>query len=101
MLKFAFVSAVGLVSAGLVSSLWSVLTGRAVSLGLLADRGLLLPLRVMVLVLSGPVLLIVTGFRQVCGPSGNVFKWWMTLPSAMGWSFVQGVVVVVTLSAIG
>ena len=98
---FAFVSAVGLVTAGLVSNFWPLLTGRDVSLALLEQRDVLMPLRVMVLVLSAPILLIRAGFWELVQTSDGVLKWWLTLPTAMGWAFVQGVVVVVSLSAFG
>lgn len=97
---YLFVSAVGLVTAGLVRNLWPLLTGRDVSLTLLEERDVLLPVRAMVLVLSGPVLLIGAGMRELLDASDGVLKWWLTVPTAMGWSFVQGVVVVVSLSAI-
>ena len=99
MFTFAFVSAVGIVTAGLVCNAWPLLTGRVVSLALLENRDILMPVRAMVLVLSAPILLIRAGFGELVQTSNGVLKWWMTLPVAMGWAFVQGVVVVVTLSA--
>ncbi len=100
LLAFLFVSAVGLVTAGLVSNLWPILTGRDVSIALLEERGPLLPLRVMILVFSAPVLLIASGLSELRDASGGLLRWWLTLPTAVGLSFVQGIVVVVSLSAI-
>ena len=82
-------------------NLCPLLTGHEVSLGLLQHGGLLMPLRAMVLVVSAPVLLIGASLSAASEASGQVLAWWITLPTAMGWAFAQGVVVVVTLSAIG
>ena len=101
MYTFAFVSAVGLVVAGLVRNLWPIVTGHDVGLSLLEERGATLPLRAMVLVVSAPLLLIGASMHQVSRSTGSVLQLWMTLPVAMGWAFVQGVVVVVAISAIG
>ena len=101
MFTFLFVTAVGLVTAGLIRNLWPLVTGHEVSLDLLAQRGALLPLRAMVLVVAAPLLLMTAGLRQLGQASDELLTWWITLPTAMGWSFVQGVVVVVTLSSIG
>ena len=100
MFTFTFVSAVGLVTAGLVSNLWSLMTGSQVSLRLLEQRGALLPLRAMVLVISAPVLLLAASLREYGQVRDGLFNWWITLPTAMGWSFVQGVVVVAVLAKI-
>lgn len=99
MFTFVFVSAVGLVTAGLTRNLWPLLTGHDVSLSLLDERSLLMPLRAMVLVISAPVMLMGASLRHMSDAPGGLLKWWITLPAAMGWSFVQGVVVVVTLSS--
>ncbi len=95
---FVFVSAVGLVTAGLVSNLWAMITGSRVSLELLGQRDAFWPLRAIVLVISAPVLLLAAGFRELGQVRDGLLKWWITFPTAMGWAFVQGVVVVVALS---
>jgi len=100
MYTFLFVSAVGLVAAGFVRNLWPLVTGREVGLTLLEERGFLLPLRAMVLVMSAPLLLIGACLYELEQASDGLFSWWITLPAALGCAFVQGVVVVVALSSI-
>ena len=94
---YLFVCAVGLVTAGLIRNLWQLTTGRQVSLRLLEDQGLLMPLRAMVIVTSAPLLIVGRVVQPVGGPSDALFKWWIALPAALGLSFIQGVVVVVSL----
>jgi len=98
---FLFVSAIGLVAAGFVKNLWPLVSGHEVGLSLLEQRGYLLPLRAMALVMSAPLLLIGACKDELEQASDGLFSWWITLPAALGCAFVQGVVVVVTLSSIG
>ena len=82
--------AVGIVSSGLVSSLWEIATEENLQLGNLLDPAptFLTPLRVLAIVLSAPIIVLVDAF------------WWMLAKPVFGvplvmaglvWSFLQGV----------
>ena len=101
MLNYLFVCAVGLVTAGVVRNAWPLLTGSPVSLQLLAERGLSLPIRSLVLVVAAPLLLISAAFSPASPATAQLMKWWIVVPAVLGMCFAQGVVVIVALRAIG
>ena len=81
--------AVGIVSSGLVSSLWEIVTEENLQLGDILDPApsLLTPLRVMAVILSAPIIVLVDAF------------WWIIAKPIYGvplvvaglvWSFLQG-----------
>ena len=94
------IMATGLVFAGIVHSLWPMLTGRNVDLQLLFEPNRLFPLNALVVVASAPLLLLQAGLMRLTVPGGLV-AWWLMFATAMALCFVQGVVVVVSLSAVG
>jgi hypothetical protein len=82
--------AVGIVSSGLVSSLWEIATEEDLHLGDILDPAptLLTPLRVLAVVWSAPMIVLVDAF------------WWLIAKPLFGvplvaagllWSFLQGV----------
>lgn len=89
-LAYLLAMAVGIVSSGLVSSLWEIATDENLQLGDILDPTptLLTPLRVMVVIWSAPIIVLVDAF------------WWIIAKPLFGvplvvvglvWSFLQGV----------
>ena len=87
-IAYLFAMATGIVSSGAIGSLWSILAGEAPSFKMLGDDDLLIPIKVPVVILSGPTTLII----DAC--------WWLIerpllgllmLAAGFGWSFIQGV----------
>ncbi len=89
-LAYLFAIATGIVSSGAIASLWALLTDESPSFRMLGDDDILIPIKVPVVILSGPTTLIMDA------------AWWlferpliglMMLVLGLGWSFVQGVVI--------
>ncbi len=84
----------GIVSAGLASSVWTLLTDEDLSLWSLTESDLFTPLRVIMLVLAAPMIMFTKGFLAslerpvVLIPSG-IF--------GLAWSFFQGVFILTTV----
>ena len=87
---YLFAIATGIVSSGAIASLWAILVGEAPSFRLLADDDIFIPIKIPVVILSGPTTLIMDA------------AWWLIerpmvgllmLLGGLGWSFVQGVVI--------
>ena len=93
---YVFAVLTGIVSAGFVSSIWPLLAGRPVRFSLLLETGNLLPLEVLIVVLSGPLLLLREGALQL-GRQRHVRLGFVALTGALCWSFFQGVVVLTLL----
>jgi hypothetical protein len=94
------IMAIGLVFAGLMHSLWPMLTGRNVDLQLLFEPSPVFPLNALVVVTAAPLVLLQAGLMRLSVP-GGVFAWWLAFILAMALCFVQGVVVVVSLDVVG
>lgn len=86
---FAFLS--GFVLAGFVSSLWALVTGRALTFGVLGRTGWTLPVDVAVVTVSFPLLLLKTGVKLTKSPQGG-FLALGAFSAAFVCSFFQGVV---------
>jgi hypothetical protein len=101
-MSFAFVLALltGFVSAGFISSLWPLLGGRNVSFGLLMSAGFLLPLEVLVVTFSIPLLLLKMGTRQITG-GRFLMLGWSAVGAAVLSGFFQGVVVLSVMYQLG
>jgi hypothetical protein len=87
-IAYLFAIATGIVSSGAISSLWSILAGEAPSFKMLGDDDFLIPIKVPVVVLSGPTTLLL----DAC--------WWLMerpmiglsmIVAGFAWSFIQGV----------
>ena len=85
---YLFAVAIGIVSSGIIGSLWAVFTDEAPSFDMLTFDDSLAPLKVPVLIMSGPTTTIISSF------------WWMIerpllgvplLLAGLAWSFFQGV----------
>ncbi len=86
--SYLFAVAIGIVSSGIIGSLWAVLTDEAPHFGMLTIDDNLAPVKVPVLILSGPTTMIASSF------------WWIIERPLVGialllvgfaWSFFQGV----------
>lgn len=87
---YLFAVATGIVSSGAIASLWAILTDESPSFKMLGDDDILIPIKVPVVILSGPTTLIMDA------------AWWLferplvgllMVVAGLGWSFVQGVVI--------
>lgn len=88
---YLFALLTGFVLAGFVSSLWSLLIGRKVSFSLLFRSGGLLPVDVLVVTFSVPLLLMQMGIEQVARSGLGKFGIGAITGSIIC-SFFQGVV---------
>jgi hypothetical protein len=88
---------VGLTAAGFTASLWGALTGAPPSAALLHTRDWLMPLRVLVLVFSAPLLLLRGGAREmeVSPPMGVA-----VIAAGGTWSFFEGVFILTMVFAL-
>jgi hypothetical protein len=95
-LAFLAALAVGIVSSGVIGSVWSLATGEEARLGQLFDRqpGVLTPFRVFAALFSAPTTILLDGF------------WWLIAQPVFGvpilvaglvWSFLQGVFILTQL----
>ena len=87
-IAYIFAIAIGIVSSGIIGSLWAALSDEAPHFGMLTFDDVLSPLKVPVLILSGPTTTIVSSFwwlieRPVAGVA--------LLFGGIAWSFFQGV----------
>ena len=87
-IAFLFAIATGIVSSGVIGSLWAIASGQAPSFKLLGDGDFLIPLKVPVVLFSAPTTLIMDSL------------WWLFEKPLIGlfmflaglsWSFIQGV----------
>lgn len=89
-IAYLFAIATGIVSSGAIGSLWKVLAGESPSFKMLADNDILIPIKVPVVILTGPTtLLIDAAWWMIKRPSVG----FLMLLAGLGWSFVQGVVI--------
>ena len=86
-LAYLFAAAAGMVMAGVTSSLWTLVVGEEPRFGLLLEPGVTAPLRVLVVVVSAPLLLLLAAWRYV----GNASVGLLLVAASLGWSFLQGV----------
>lgn len=87
---YLFAVATGIVSSGAIASFWAILVGETPSFKMLGDDDYLIPIKVPVVILSGPTTLIVDSASWLFErPLLGV----LMLLGGLGWSFVQGVVI--------
>jgi hypothetical protein len=88
---------VGLTAAGFTASLWGACTGAAPSASLLLTRDWLMPLRILVVVFSAPLLLLRGGAREMDlnKPVGLA-----VVATGGAWSFFEGVFILTTVFAL-
>ena len=87
---YLFALVTGFVSAGFVASLWGLFGRREASFGLLYPASYLLPLEVLVVVFSTPLLLLKLGVAQIRAGRFVAFAW-SAVVGAVFTGFFQGV----------
>jgi hypothetical protein len=86
-LGYLFAVAVGIVTAGVTASLWTLALGEEPRFGLLLEPSAMAPLRALVVVASAPLLLLLTAWGYV----GRISVAMLLVVLSLGWSFLQGV----------
>ena len=87
---YLFAVATGIVTSGLIASLWSLATDGASPWSGLEEPDLLTPLRALVLVFSAPTALLSNGsYYLIAQPLIGLILLFL----GVGWSFVQGIVI--------
>ena len=86
-LGYLFAVAVGIVTAGVTASLWTLALGEEPRFGLLLEPSVIAPLRVLVIVASAPLLLLLAAWRYI----GNASVAMVLVAASLGWSFLLGV----------
>jgi hypothetical protein len=84
---YLFAAAVGIVSAGVTASLWTLAVGEEPRFGLLLEPSAVAPLRALVVVVSAPLLLLLAAWRF----AGSASVGMLIVAASLGWSFLQGV----------
>lgn len=90
-IAYLFALLTGFVFAGFVSSLWSLLTGRALTFGLLGRTGALLLVDVVVITVCFPLLVLKLGINLIAG-TRHMMLGLGAVCGAIVCSFFQGVV---------
>jgi hypothetical protein len=94
---YLFAIATGIVSSGAIGSLWAAATNEAPHFGLLRDGDILTPIKLPVVILSGPTTLLVNSFGWLLeNPVIGV----LMLLGGLGWSFFQGVFILTQIFGI-
>ena len=86
-LTYPFAIVVGIVTAGITASLWTLAVGDEARFGLLLEPSAIAPLRALVIVASAPLLLLLAAWRYV----GSASVGMLLVAASLGWSFLQGV----------
>ena len=86
-LAYLYAAAVGVVTAGITASLWTLAMGEEPRFGLLLEPSAIAPLRALVVVVSAPLLLLFAAWRYV----GNASVGMLLVVASLGWSFLLGV----------
>jgi hypothetical protein len=94
MIAVVFLCAAGLVTAGLVESLWAMATGERLRFELAGTRGMGGALKVLALVLASPLLFGELALRTLNGRDGRPLVGLLAIAGAAFWCLVQGVVIV-------
>ena len=86
-LAYLIAAAVGVVTAGITASLWTLAVGEEPRFGLLLEPSAAAPLRALVIVTSLPLLLLLVAWRH----AGSLSVALLLAAASLGWSFLQGV----------
>jgi hypothetical protein len=86
-LAYLFAVAVGIVTAGVTASLWTLAAGEEPRFDLLLEASAIAPLLALVVVVSAPLLLMLMAWRYVGSASVGL----ILVAASLGWSFLQGV----------
>ena len=86
-LAYVFAVAVGIVTAGVTASLWTLAMREEPRFGLLFEPSAVAPLRALVVIVSAPLLLLLAAWRYV----GSASVGMLLVAASLGWSFLLGV----------
>jgi hypothetical protein len=86
-LAYLFAVAVGIVTAGITASLWTLAVVEEPRFGFLLEPSAVAPLRALVVVTSAPLLLLFAAWRYV----GSASVGMLLVVASLGWSFLLGV----------
>lgn len=86
-LAYLYAAAVGIVTAGVTASLWTLAVGEELRFGLLLEPSAVAPLRALVVVVAAPLLLLLAAWRYV----GSAGVGMLLAVASLGWSFLLGV----------
>lgn len=86
-LAYLFAVAVGIVTAGITASLWTLAAGEEPGFAILLEPSALAPLRALVIVACVPLLLLLAARRY----AGRASVAMPLVAASLGWSFLQGV----------
>jgi hypothetical protein len=86
-LAYLYAVAVGIVTAGVTASLWTLVMGKEPQFGLLLEPSAVAPLRALVIVVTAPLLLLLAAWRYV----GSASVGMLLVVASLGWSFLLGV----------
>lgn len=86
-LAYPYAAAVGIVTAGITASLWTLAVGEELRFGILLEPSTVAPLRALVVIVSAPLLLLLAAWRYV----GSAGVGLLLVAASLGWSFLLGV----------
>ncbi len=86
-LAYLFAVAVGIVTAGVTASLWTLTVGDEPRFGRLLEPSAVAPLQALVVMISAPLLLLLAAWRY----AGSASVGMLLVAASLGWSFLQGV----------
>ena len=86
-LGYLFAVAVGIVMAGITTSLWTLALGEEPRFGLLLEPSAIAPLRALMVIASAPLLLLFAAWRY----AGSASVAMLLAATSLGWSFLLGV----------
>lgn len=92
-LAYLYAVAVGIVTAGITASLWTLAVGEKPRFGLLLEPSAIAPLRALVIVVTAPLLLLLAAWRYV----GSASVGMLLVVASLGWSFLLGVFILTQL----
>ena len=96
-IAYCFAVCAGIVSSGLVASLWELITREPLDRAALEEFDLLSPIRGLAFILSRPSKLMISGLSTaVSQPSYSIFAFVL----GVGLSFLQGVVIMTQIFGI-
>jgi hypothetical protein len=85
---YLYATAVGFTAAGVMGSVWQLVTGQRPCLILDKEPNVFTPLRAVATVINAPDAIFVSGlFRALANPALGL----LLIATSLGWSFMQGV----------
>ena len=85
---YIYTMIVGIAAAGVMGSAWASITDARPGIHLLLEPSLFAPIRAMVFVISAPLLILLSGLRNL---GAHPIVGIALIAASLGWSFLQGV----------